>query len=116
MASDAVPRVAGYLEQDGRCINRPAMGALGMNRETGSVLPFLCSAAAETVRRVRLGYRGDQGAGVRMNRLVNDLSRRTCLDDRAQVHDRDAIGEVPGRGNVMRDVEKGDAALLLQTL
>ena len=50
-----------------------------------------------------------------MNRLVNDLPRRTALDNRAQVHDRDTIREVAGGGDVMRDVEEGDAALVLET-
>src|SRR5215207_1462383 len=87
-----------------------------MDRETGGVLPALRRAAAKAVRRIGLGYRGDEGPGVGMNRLVDDLPRRAALNDRAQVHDRDAIREVPGRCDVMRDVEEGDATLLLQTV
>src|SRR5215218_8907298 len=87
-----------------------------MDRETGGLLPALRSAAAKSVRRIGLGYRGDEGAGVGMNWLIDDLARRAALDDRAEVHDRDAIREVPGRCDVMRDVEEGDASLLLQTV
>src|SRR5918998_2240331 len=86
-----------------------------MDGKAGSVLPALRRAAEETVGRVGLGHRGDEGAGVRMNWLIDDLPRRTGLDNRAEVHDRDTIREVPGRGDVMRDVEEGDATLVLQT-
>src|SRR5215207_4014881 len=113
VAGDAVPRIAGNLEQDGRLRNRPAVGTPGMDRETGGVLPALRCAAAKSVRRIGLGHRGDEGAGVGMNWLIDDLARRAALDDRAEVHDRDAIREVPGRCDVMRDVEEGDAALAL---
>src|SRR5829696_10285314 len=87
-----------------------------MDSQTGGVLPTLRSASEKAVRRIGLGHRGDEGAGVGMNWLIDDLPRRAALDDRAEVHDRDAIREVPGRCDVMRDVEEGDAALPLQTV
>src|SRR5918994_3882175 len=85
-----------------------------MDCEAGGVLPALRRAAEETVRWVGLGHRGDEGAGVGMNWLVDYLPRRSTLDNRAQVHDRDTIREVPSGGDVMRDVEEGDAPLELQ--
>ncbi|MDF2762172.1 MAG: hypothetical protein K0S83_906 [Thermomicrobiales bacterium] len=110
-----MPWLTGNLEQDGRLINRSAVPAPGMDRNARRVLPALRRAAEKTVRRVGLGHRGDEGASVGMNRLVDDLPRRTALDNRAQVHDRDTIREVAGGGDVVRDVEEGDAALVLET-
>src|SRR5829696_3229722 len=105
--------LAGNFQQYCRLVNCPTVRALGMDRGAGSVLPRFRRTTAEAVRRIRLGHRGDEGACIGMNWLVDDLWRRTGFDDRAQVHDRDVIREVPGGGDVMRDVEESNAVIPL---
>ena len=49
---------------------------------------------------VGLGHGGEQTAGVRVLGRLDDAPRRTELDDAAEVHHHDAVGEVPRAGEV----------------
>ena len=60
--------------------------------------------------------RGDEQLRVRMGRLLGDLLGRAALHDLAGVHDQDLVGEVPGRGDVVGDVQHGQAEALAQVV
>ncbi len=64
----------------------------------------------------RFGRRqdADQRPGVRVARVVDDGLGGADLQDLAQVHDRDAVGDDPGQREVVGDEEVGQAALLAQ--
>ena len=66
----------------------------------------------------RVGHRDrlDQPAGVRMDRLGVDRLGGTDLDELAQVHDGDRVGEVPDDGEVVRDDDVGEPVRRLQRL
>src|SRR3712207_8084898 len=53
----------------------------------------------------------EQRAGVGMPRLGQDALGRPVLDDAAEVHHRDAVGDVPGEAEVVRHDEDADARL-----
>src|SRR5689334_7788584 len=81
------------------------MGAT--RRSTGrsrhrSILPSNPELAPE---RVWVGRRGDQQPRVLVAWSLRYLLGRSALDDLALVHDQDLVGEVPSRGDVVRDVE-----------
>jgi len=48
--------------------------------------------------------------------VVHHVVGSPDLDDPAEVHHRDPVREVPGRGQVMGDVDKGEAEADLQLL
>src|SRR6185437_167027 len=56
------------------------------------------------VVRVRGG--GDEELGVRVRGTLGDVLGRPALDDLAAVHHQHLVGEVAGRGDVVRDVEQ----------
>ncbi len=60
--------------------------------------------------RVALRHDRDEGLRVRVLRVRDDLARRPFLDDPAQVHDRDPVREVSGRGEIVGDHEDAEAA------
>ncbi len=64
----------------------------------------------------RLGRRqhADERPRVRVARIVDDRRGRADLQDLAQVHDRDAVGDDPGQREVVGDEQVGQAALLAQ--
>jgi hypothetical protein len=61
-------------------------------------------------RRRRCG----EQLGVGVRRVQDDLVARPALDDFAFVHDHDVRREVPGRGQVMGDVEHPELSLVLE--
>jgi len=66
----------------------------------------------------RIGYwcRREQCFGVGMPRRHEQLPRRRHLDDMAQIHDRDVVGDMANNCQVMRDEQHRQAKLLLQLL
>ena len=61
----------------------------------------------------RLADRRNQGLRVGMRRALNHVIRRADFHDFAEIHDRDAIREIPRRREVVRDVEIRQAKFLL---
>jgi hypothetical protein len=57
---------------------------------------------------------GQQGPGVGVLRVADDVPGRALLHDPAQVHDRDAVSEVRGRGQVVGDHEDPHVAVPAQ--
>ena len=51
-----------------------------------------------------------------MERVVVELLGRRDLDDLAEVHDRDPVGDVPDDGQVVRDEEVREVEVALQAL
>ena len=68
------------------------------------------SAARWTARGSRWGTTEMSAFVYGCLRVPDDLARRPLLDDPAQVHDRDPVGEVGGGGEVVRDHEDAEAA------
>ena len=71
----------------------------------------------EPVRdRIGIGLRigRQQGQGVGVARLVEDVLGRALLDEAPQVHDAHAVGDVTHHVQVVADREDADAELLLQ--
>ena len=56
----------------------------------------------------------EQGLGVRVERVVVQLVARRELDEDAEVHHPDAIGDVLDHGEVVGDEQIGEASFLLQ--
>ena len=83
--------------------------ALGISRSSR------CKAGAP-LRRVRHRHRLDQAPGIGVARIGKDLVARAHLDDLAEIHDGDAVGDVFDHRHVVRDEEIGDAELALQFL
>ena len=61
-----------------------------------------CGALAP-LARARLRDGGEQGVGVGVQRLAVDRLLVADLDDAAEIHDRDAIGDVAHDAQVVRD-------------
>ena len=59
---------------------------------------------------------GEQRLGVGVQRVGVDVVARRDLDDLAEVHHRDAVGDVPHDGEVVRDEQVSEAELALQVL
>src|SRR5579864_7415149 len=57
---------------------------------------------------------GEQEARVRMQRLSEHLLDGAAFDDLARVHHEDVVRDVAGAGEIVRDVEERDVALLLE--
>ena len=72
--------------------------------------------AGEDLRRhpLALGHDRQQRARVRMARVRQQLLGRPLLDDPAEVHDRDPVGDVPREPEVVGDDEDRDAGLAHQ--
>ena len=66
--------------------------------------------------RARVRYGREQQLRVGMGGSRNQLLARRALDHPAGVHDVGAIADVPGAGEVVRDVEVGETALVLESL
>ena len=64
--------------------------------------------------RVRLGDRGQQRHRVRVARVAVELLDRADLDDLAEVHDADAVGEVLDDRQVVADEQVGQVEVALQ--
>ena len=64
--------------------------------------------------RRRVGHGGEQQARVRVQRRRKDFFDRSSLDDLTGVHDEDVVGDVARARKIVRDVEKGDPALLFE--
>ena len=65
---------------------------------------------------VRVGREGgrEEGLGVWMRRILEQLLRLGPFHDLAQVHDRDFIGHVAGRRQVVSNEQIAHAILLLE--
>src|SRR5215212_542762 len=61
-----------------------------------------------------LGGYGQQGAGVGVEGVCEDLLGRAQLDHLAEVHDGDAVGQRPGEGQVVGDQDQRHADLVLE--
>ena len=68
--------------------------------------------------RQRIGdrHRREQRLGVRMDRPLVELLGRRELDDLAEVHDGDAVGDVAHDAEVVRDEDVGQRELVLQVV
>ena len=64
--------------------------------------------------RVGLGDGREQRVRVRVAGVAVDVGGRTDLDDLAEVHDRDAVGDVPDDGQVVRDEQERERHPVLQ--
>ena len=91
-----------------------AIGQRGLKRQPGGMwIEFGVSPAEDlrraAVARVALRHDGEEGAGVRVLRVLDHLARRPLLDDPAQVHDGDPIGVVGCSREVVRDHQHREA-------
>src|SRR5690348_1696419 len=50
-----------------------------------------------------IGDRGDEGAGVGMARILEDLLPAALLDDAAEIHDGDAVADMLDHAEVVAD-------------
>ncbi len=67
------------------------------------------------VRR-RARHRREQRRRVGVARMLVQELRLAHLDDAAEVHDRDPVGDVADHGQVVRDEDVGEAELALEVL
>ena len=65
---------------------------------------------------IHFGYGGDEGLGVGMFRLVEEVAGFGGFDDFSQVHDHDPAADVFDDSEVVRDEQVGDAVFLLEVL
>jgi hypothetical protein len=65
----------------------------------------------QRARAVGVRHSADESLGVRVERRRPELSRRCCLGDQAQVHDRDGVCDVADDGEVVRDEEEAELEL-----
>ena len=63
---------------------------------------------------VRLRYRIDQQLGIGMLGVLDHTLYGPSLCDRSLVHDDDVVADLECRGQVMGDVDDGDALFLVQ--
>ena len=102
------------------CPRLPAAGteaaAGGRVDGRGDVTGEADALAALRLVAVGLGDGGQKGVGVGVTRAAVDGVAVADLDDLAEVHDRDALREVPHDGQVVGDEEERDAQLLLDLL
>ena len=68
------------------------------------------------LRRLLDRDRRQERLGVRVRRPVVDVLLRADLDDLAEIHHRDAVGDVPDEREVVRDEQIGEAEVALQRL
>ena len=85
-----------------------AIGTAGMEPAARGDMDRVRRLAREDLRRrllarVALRHHRDEGLRVRMLGVADDLPGRAVLDDPAQVHDGDPVGEMGGRGQVVGD-------------
>src|SRR6266851_1895488 len=77
--------------------------------KTGSGISSQALRSRTQLRRAR-----KQGAGVRVGGPSEHCRLRSLLDDRAEIHDRDCVGNVAHDLQVVRYEKIGDAQFLLQ--
>src|SRR5882757_2512030 len=119
----AVPRVAAlrpksaYLRvSPGKARSSAAGRAVDIARSTNpATMSAGCGGrtrAASAAQLVdppfRVGRGRGEGLGVLVPRAQDDLVGRPALDDPAPVHHQDVVGEVPGGGQVVGDVEDAE--------
>src|SRR5687768_5439778 len=68
----------------------------------------------DTQARTRIRHGREEQARVRMQRALEHRFRWPALDDLTRVHDEHLVGDVARAREVVRDVEEGELALLLQ--
>src|SRR5262249_42768364 len=64
--------------------------------------------------QARAGRGGEQGPGVRVRRVGEDLGGRAAFHDPSAVHDHDVVGQGPGDGQVVGDEDVADVQLVAQ--
>jgi hypothetical protein len=69
---------------------------------------------AEPVGRVRLRHCGQECARVGVPGVGDQVGGSRQFHDAARIHHRDAVGEVAGTGQIVRDVQERQVALLLE--
>ena len=74
--------------------------------------PLALAALARLLDR----HRRQERLRVRMRRALVDVVLRADLDDLAEIHHRDAVGDVPHDRQVVRDEDVGQAEVALQRL
>ena len=79
-------------------------------------VPLKDDPLGEIAARSAFRNRGEESRGVRMLRILVQLGRRADLDDMAEVHDRDAVGDVPDDAQIVRDEDVGEVEIGLQAL
>lgn len=63
---------------------------------------------------IRYGHRIQQGSGVGMMRIAEQLVPRAHFDDPAEIHNGDPVAEILRRCQVMSDKEIGEVELALE--
>ena len=67
-------------------------------------------------RRVRHRHRGEQGAAIGMTRRGEQRGAGRALDDLAEIHHGDAVGDMAHHRQIMRDEQEAEPEARLQGL
>ena len=100
-----------HSDCDRTALDEPAAGG-GVDGGRGAV-PCADRTCSPPRRRVRHG--GEEQAGVRVERALQDLFARPVLDDLAGVHHEHVVGDVARAREIVRDVEEGEAGFSLSS-
>src|SRR5215212_1780929 len=107
-------QAAGFL---GACLSRAQHRTAGVKaaarRDVGWIWRLACQNLVGPAAPDLRGY-GEQGFRVWVQRLGEHRLCRSKLDDLAQIHDSDPVGERPGEGEVVGDEDKGHPDLVLE--
>ena len=95
------------------------LGAAGMERTTRGWIHGAGRIAAKNhalgfAFRVRHGHGREQGAGIRVFRVLENRPSVGQFHERAQVHDRHPVAQVPHHGQVVGNEHVGQAEFVLQ--
>lgn len=96
-----------------------AVGTTGMEMATGGRVDGAGDVAVEDLAPLfgaghGHGYGGQQGFGVGVCGRAEDVGGVADLDDTAEVHDGDVVGDVADNAEVVADEEVGEAESVLQ--
>ena len=91
---------------------QPDGGLAGLGTSPGEQDPVLQAAQVRLVQR----HRREQGLRVRVRRRAVDVEVGALLHHAAEVHHRDAVGDVPHDRQVVGDEQVGQAEVVLQVL
>jgi len=96
-------QAAGFL---GACLSRTQYRTAGVKAaargDMGRIRRLACQDLVGPATTDLRGY-GEQGFRVWVQGLGEHRLRRSKLDDLAQIHDRDPVGERPGEGEIVGD-------------
>ena len=114
LESRDLSQAAGFL---GACLSRAQHRTAGVETATGGdvgwIRRFACQDFVGPAMTYLRGY-GEQGFRVGVQGLGEHRLRRSKLDDLAQIHDRDPVGERPGEGEVVGDEDERHPELVLE--